>query len=155
MALLPDRRPYSYRDDAALAAFDDGGPITVMDGDCALCGFGARMIARFDHKDVFRICPAQTDLGTALLRHYELSPDDPESWLLIVEGRAYASLDAIIRVGALMGGVGHVLWPLKLMPRSVQDWIYRRIARNRYQMFGRGDMCSLPDPRLKARLLLK
>lgn len=155
MAQLPERTAFSYRDDPAIPDFDDGGPIAVMDGDCALCSFGARMIARFDRAARFRICPGQTELGSALLGHYDLAPDDPESWLLIVDGRAYSSLDAIIRVGAEVGGVGHAFFLLRILPRVVQDWIYRRIARNRYALFGRGDMCALPDARLQARLLLK
>ncbi|MBO9473297.1 DUF393 domain-containing protein [Shimia sp. R10_1] len=155
MAQLPERAPYSYRDDPAIADFDDSGPVAVMDGDCALCSFGARMIARFDRAARFRICPGQTELGTALLAHFDLKPEDPESWLLIIDGRAYSSLDAMIRAGAEVGGIGHVLRPLRILPRPVQDWIYRRIARNRYALFGRTDMCALPDQRLKARLLLK
>ena len=155
MARLPDRPDYSYRDDDSVPAFEDIGPITVMDGDCALCSFGARLIARFDHKGAFRICPGQTELGAALLAHYGLKPDDPESWVFLKDGKAYSSLDAMIRVGAEIGGVGHLLAPLRLLPRGVQDWIYRRIARNRYMLFGRTDMCALPDARLKARLLLK
>ncbi|WP_294222273.1 DCC1-like thiol-disulfide oxidoreductase family protein [uncultured Shimia sp.] len=155
MAQLIDRPSYSYRTDPDVPEFDDTGPITVMDGDCALCGFGARMIARFDTHEDFRICPGQTDLGTALLGHFGMKPEDPESWLLILDGRAYGSLDAIIRVGQAVGGVGHGLRVLRVLPRGLQDWIYRRIARNRYAMFGRGDMCALPDERLKARLLLK
>ncbi|MEC8197151.1 MAG: DCC1-like thiol-disulfide oxidoreductase family protein [Pseudomonadota bacterium] len=153
MADLTPRDVYSYRDDPKVPAFDDSGPITVMDGECALCSFGARMIARFDRKAQFRICPGQTALGTALLAHYGLKPDDPESWLLIMDGRAYGSLDAIMRVGQTVGGVGHVLRVLRILPRGVQDWIYRQIARNRYAMFGKGDMCALPDEQLRKRLL--
>lgn len=155
MAQLPDKDPYSYKADPAVPEFDDSGPITVMDGECALCSFGARMIAKFDRADRFRICPGQTALGTALLHHYGLKPEDPESWLFIQNGRAYSSLDAIIRVGAEVGGVGHLMAPLRLLPRRIQDWIYRRIARNRYAMFGKGDMCAMPDARLRAKLLLK
>lgn len=155
MANLISRAPYSYRDDLTVPQFDDTGPIAVMDGECALCGLGARMIARFDTHEDFRICPGQTDLGAALLGHYGMKPEDPESWLLIVDGQAYGSLDAIIRVGQTVGGVGHGLRVLRVLPRGVQDWIYRRIASNRYAMFGKSDMCALPDERLKARLLLK
>lgn len=155
MAQLPERAAYSYRNDPALAGFPDDGSVVVMDGDCALCSFGARLIARFDRAERFRICPGQTELGTALLAHYEMTPEDPESWLLIVNGQAYGGLEAIIRVGAEVGGVGHAFFPLRILPRVMKDWIYRRIARNRYALFGRGDMCAMPDARLQARLLLK
>jgi predicted DCC family thiol-disulfide oxidoreductase YuxK len=145
--------PYSYREDPAVRDFDDTGPVTVMDGECALCSVGARLIARFDKAREFRICRAQTALGQALLHHYGLSPDDPESWLYIVEGRAYTSLEGMIRVGRRVGGLGLLLQPLRLLPRSVQDWLYRRLARNRYRLFGRTDMCAIPDPALQAMLL--
>lgn len=145
---LVSKIPYSYRTDPAGADFDDRGPVTVMDGECVLCSFGARLIACFDKAGKFRICRTQTALGEALLKHYGLSPADPESWLYIVDGKAYTSLDAMIRAGYRIGGLG-----LLLILRGIQDWLYRRLARNRYRLFGRNDMCAIPDPALRARLL--
>ncbi|HEV7368625.1 DUF393 domain-containing protein [Arenibaculum sp.] len=153
MKNLVSREPYSYRRDPAVPGFEDGGPVAVMDGECALCATGARLIARFDKASEFRICRAQTGLGAALLRHYGLDSDDPESWLYIVDGRAFTALDGMIRAGARVGGAGWLLQPLRLLPRPVQDWLYRRLARNRYRLFGRTDMCGLPDPALRARLM--
>lgn len=147
------KEPYSYRVDPDVPAFDDRGPVTVMDGECALCSVGARLIARFDKAREFRICPAQTKLGQALLLHYGFLPDNPMSWLYIVDGRAYTALDAMIRVGNRVGGAGLLLQPLRLMPRALQEWLYRGLARNRYRLFGRTDMCSIPDPALRARLM--
>lgn len=144
---------YSYRDDPTVPRFDDSGPVAFMDGQCALCSFGAQMIARFDRAGDFRICPVETELGAAMLRHYDLEPGDPATWLLLINGKAYSSLDAIIRVGAHVGGIGHVLQVFRLLPLPAQDWLYRRIALNRYRLFGRADICALPDPRLKARLI--
>ena len=98
--------PHSYRADSAVPPFEDRQPVTVMDGECALCSAGARLIARFDRSGEVRICRAQTELGRALL-----------------------------------------------LPRAVQDWFYRRLARNRYRLFGRANMCEIPDPALRARLI--
>lgn len=145
--------PYSYRTDDDVPDFDDQGPVTVMDGECALCSTGARMIARFDTASEFRICRTQTKLGRALLTHYNLDPDDPESWLYIEAGHAYTSLDGMIRAGRRVGGPGLLLQPLRVLPRLIQNWLYRCIARNRYRLFGRTDMCALPDPALQARLM--
>lgn len=124
-----------------------------MDGECVLCTAGARFIARFDTRREFRICRAQSDLGRALFEHYGLAPDDPESWLYLEDGYAYGSFDAMIRAGRRLGGPGLLLQPLRLLPRGAQDWLYVRLARNRYRLFGRTDMCAVPDPALRARLL--
>jgi len=152
MAELRARPPYSYRDDPAVPRFDDSGPIAVMDGDCVLCANGARVIARLDRERVFRICPTQSRIGAALARHYGLEPGDPETWLFVEQGRAWSGMEAIIRIGARLGGPGRLLGIMRLCPRSVREWLYRRIAHNRYR-FGRTDMCALPDPALRARLL--
>ena len=40
-----------------------------------------------------------------------------------------------------------------LPPRPVRDWLYLRMARNRYALLGRTDLCALPDRELRARLI--
>ena len=152
MAELRTLPPYSYRNDPAVPRFDDGGPVAIMDGDCVLCASGARVIARLDRERVFRIGRTQSAIGAALVRHYGLEPEDPETWLYLDEGRAWSGMEAIIRIGARLGGPGRLLGIMRLFPRSAREWLYRRIAHNRYRL-GRTDMCALPDPELRARLL--
>ena len=144
---------YSYRTDTSVPAFDDSGPVVFMDGDCALCSAGARVICRLDKAGEFRICPTQNGIGTAILAHYGFAPDDPDSWLYLVDGQAYTSIDAMIRVGRRLGGIGHIMRVLSVLPNAAQDWIYRRIARNRYRLFGRTRMCAIPDEALRKRLI--
>ena len=152
MAELFPRPAYSYRDDPAVPAFEDAGPVAVMDGDCALCSRGARMIAQLDRDGAFRICPVQSSTGTALARHYGLEPGDPETWLFIDQGQAWSGMDAIIRIGKRLGGAGRLAGMMLILPRGSREWVYRRIAHNRYR-FGRTDMCATPDPELRRRLL--
>ncbi|SDY93237.1 thiol-disulfide oxidoreductase DCC family protein [Citreimonas salinaria] len=152
MAKLLPRPPYSYREDPAVPAFDDAGPVAIMDGDCALCSWGARTIARLDRQGEFRICPLQSSTGTALARHYGLEPRDPETWLFIDQGQAWSGMEAIIRIGERLGKVGRLASPMRVLPKGLREWLYRRIAHNRYR-FGRSDMCALPDPELRRRLL--
>ena len=150
---LRARPARSYRDDPAVPAFDDGAPIVVVDGECVLCTRSARLLSRLDKSGTFRICPSQSRLGSAILAHYGLDPADPDTWLYLVDGRAYSSMDAIIRVGWRVGGIGRAAVVLRVLPRFVQDWLYRRVARNRYWLFGRTDMCALPDEGLRRRLI--
>ena len=147
------QQQYSYRGDPKVPGFDDCGPVVFMDGNCVLCTRTARIISRLDRAGEFRICPVQSALGQAVLEHYGLDTDDPDSWLYLVDGRAYTSMDAIIRAGTRLGGLGNMVRVFQLLPRPAQDWLYRRIARNRYGLFGRTDMCALPDPALRRRLI--
>ena len=129
------------------------GPIAVMDAECAVCTLGARMIHRIDRSGEVRICPVQTPLGARLMAENGVDAADPETWLLIEDGVVWRDAEAIIRIGARSGRWGRLLTLLRLIPRPVRDWLYRRLARNRYRLFGRADMCALPDPDFRARLI--
>lgn len=144
---------FSYRSDPAVPDFDDAGPVVFMDGACALCTRGARIIAKLDKRGEFRICPVDSKTGRAVLAHYGLDPDDPESWLYLEDGKAYGSLEAAIRAGRRLGGWGRALAAFQILPKAAQNWLYRRIARNRYRLFGRADMCAAPDENLRKRLV--
>lgn len=128
-------------------------PIAVMDATCALCSWGARMIHRMDRVGDVRIAPIQGETGAALMRENGLDALDPDTWLFIEGGHVWRDFDAVIRLGERAGGVGRLCSVLRVLPRPVRNWLYARVARNRYAMFGRGDMCALPDPAFRARLL--
>ncbi len=145
--------PYSWRDDPDVPEFPDTGSLTVMDAQCGLCSRGAKWIARADRQNAFRIIPMQSPLGTALMRHFEMDPADPLSWLYLKDGSGYSSLDAMVEVGETLGGVWKVLAVLKVLPAAVRDALYGLVARNRYKVMGRADMCAMPDPCVQRRLL--
>jgi predicted DCC family thiol-disulfide oxidoreductase YuxK len=131
----------------------DNPPVAVMDADCAVCSWGARMIHRIDRSGDIRIAPIQSATGAALMRANGLDPAAPDTWLFIENGTVWRDFDALIRVGQRSGGWGRVFALLRVLPRPLRNWLYRRVARNRYAVFGRGDMCALPDPAFRARLL--
>ena len=144
---------YSFRDDPNVPSFDDGVPIAVMDAECAVCSWGAQMIHRLDRTGTVRICPIQTPLGAALLFHYNMEPKDPTSWLFIDQGVAHADFDGVVYAGRYFGGWGRITTLLLVFPKPVRDWLYIRLARNRYTLFGKKEMCALPDPAFQKRLI--
>lgn len=151
--MISDRSRYSYRRDPSVPDFSAGEVMTVMDAHCSLCAKGAAWIARHDTRQEFTIIPMQSEIGSALMHHYGLDPSDPVSWLYIEDGYAYSSLDAVIRAGRRLGGIWNGLLFLRILPSSVRDMLYRWVARNRYQWFGRNAMCDLLDPQVQKRLL--
>ncbi|MEL7153670.1 MAG: DCC1-like thiol-disulfide oxidoreductase family protein [Pseudomonadota bacterium] len=153
MAHLHHFTRYAWRSDPMVPEFRDQGTVAFMDGECVLCMAGARLIDRIDSAGTVGICPTQTVLGKAMLTHFGMSPEDPDSWLVIRDGRAYTALEAIIVLGRSVGGVASLVRVLCLLPRPVRDWLYHRIARNRFALMGRRSTCELPTPSLQARLV--
>lgn len=144
--------PHSYRDAPSVPPFDDAGPVAVLDAQCGLCSKAALWIARNDHGARVRFVPIQSPLGAALARHYGVDPEDPATWLLLDNGHAMAGLDAALHVSRYLGP-WRALGLFRGVPAPLRNVMYRVIARNRYRVFGRADLCALPDPEIQRRLL--
>lgn len=145
--------PYSFRDDPAVPSFADDRPLIVFDGVCVLCsGFG-RFVARHDRHRQFRFTAAQSALGTALFRHYGLDAVNYETNLLIADGKAFGKLAAFAGIMERLGWPWSLLRIADLLPAGPGDWLYDRIARNRYRLFGRTDVCLQPDASWRDRVI--
>lgn len=127
--------------------------IVVFDGVCALCNGWIKFLLRFDRHQRFRFVIAQSDLGAQLYAHVGEPSDVYETMLVFTEGRYYSKADAITAVLRIIG------WPWKLfsiarfLPAFLKNWLYDRLARNRYKIFGKYDQCMMPTPEIKARFL--
>jgi predicted DCC family thiol-disulfide oxidoreductase YuxK len=144
---------FSYRDNPNVPTFDDAVPIAFMDAECALCSRGARMLHWLDKTERFRICPVQNEVGQAILAHFGMSAEDPESWIILDQGQMYTGLEALAYLGRSTGGWGHLLRVVLILPKPIRDWLYQRVARNRYRLFGKADLCAVPDLAFQKRLM--
>jgi predicted DCC family thiol-disulfide oxidoreductase YuxK len=135
------------------AVSPDAGAVIVFDGVCALCSRWVRFLLRFDQRGRYRFAAMQGAHGRALLQQHGLDPDDPLSFLLVKQGRAWSDTDAIVRVLAGLGGAWKAAHVLRVVPRGWRDRAYRALARNRYRWFGRHEQCFLPTPAQAARFL--
>lgn len=130
------------------------GPIIVFDGVCVLCNGWVRFLLRHDRHARFRFAAMQTDAGRALLARHGLDADDPASFLLIDEGRAFTDTDAIARVLSALGMPWTAAAALvRIAPRTIRDRAYRIIARHRYRLFGRHAACALPPDSARIRFI--
>ncbi|PAX07167.1 thiol-disulfide oxidoreductase DCC family protein [Sphingomonas lenta] len=144
-------RPWSYRDDPAVPAFDDGRALFVFDGECVLCSGGASRLMRWDKRGRVNFTPTVSPLGAALYHHYGVDPD--ASYLLVADGRGYTASAGYLKLCAVLGGPWRLLRLGRLVPERWRDAAYARLARNRYRWFGRASHCALLTPEQRARLL--
>ena len=127
------------------------GNLIVFDGICLVCSGFARFMARHDKNAGFRFVDAHSETGRSIYEKYGLDADLMETNIVIVGGTAYTKMASF---AAAMRSIG---WPWKLLavfdflPTSVGNWLYDRIAQNRYR-FGRRS-CPLPSKELKDRLI--
>jgi len=148
-----ERPPYSWRDDQAVPAFDDARPLFVFDGVCVLCSSGSAFVMRRDREGRVNMASAQSPLGAALYRHFGIALD--ESYLFLRDGRAFTKSAGYLALFGALGGGWRLLNVMRLLPERARDWLYDRLAANRYRWFGKAEYCALLTPEQRARLLSK
>ena len=129
-------------------------PIWLYDGVCVLCSGGVRYALKHERDHVMRFVAIQSREGRELAARHGIDPDDPESFLFIENGRALAKSDAVLGLSRRLSGPARMLAFGRIVPKAVRDWLYDRIARNRYRIFGRKAACQLPAPAHRHRFSL-
>ncbi|MCK7614698.1 thiol-disulfide oxidoreductase DCC family protein [Roseibium sediminicola] len=127
------------------------GNLIVFDGICVFCSGFARFMVKHDRRAGFRFVDAHSQTGRALYRLFDLDPDLMETNIVIHDGRVHTKMASFTAAMASLGWPWKALTVLNLLPRSLANWIYDRIAQNRYR-FGRR-ACPLPSAELKERLI--
>ena len=127
--------------------------VVLFDGVCKLCSAWAKFLIRYDTKQVFKLATVQSPEGEAILEHFGLPTDFYETMLLVEGEHAFSHSTAFIRIMARLP----FPWPLAavawIIPPVIRNWLYRRLARNRYAIFGKDDFCLLPSPDYDGRFL--
>jgi predicted DCC family thiol-disulfide oxidoreductase YuxK len=132
---------------------DASQPLIVFDGVCVLCSGFVRTVVRLDRKNRFRFATAQSPFGEALFHKHGLRTDSYETNLVLINGAPVIRLDSFVAVMAELGWPWRAAKALLLLPRPLRDWLYERIAKNRYAIFGRKDSCEIPSATMRARMI--
>ena len=129
---------------------DDG--VILYDGVCVLCSGWVRFVAKRDARRRFRFTPIESTYGTALAVALGIDPADPDTNAVVFGGRAYRRSAAALTVVSALPRWGWVRM-FRFVPGPLRDWVYERVARNRYRWFGRNDVCDLGGAKLADRVL--
>lgn len=130
-------------------------PIVLFDGVCNFCNSTVLFIADRDRDAHLRFASLQSPISAELLAAHgiELPSGDPDTIVLIEDGKVYERSDAALRIARHLRAPVSFMAAFVIVPRSVRDAVYRLIAKNRYRWFGRSDQCRVPTPELRARFL--
>ena len=131
---------------------DDQAPIYVFDGVCILCNGFVRFLIRRESAPTLRFAAMQSPIGRELMIRAGLSPDDPDSVILIEGGTTHYRGRAVLRALRSLRAPWRWLALGANLPAAIIDPLYLLIARNRYRVFGRHSVCSV-DTSVRQRLL--
>ena len=140
------------RDWQSVAATDLPDRLILFDGVCVLCSGWVNFVIRHDPAARYRFVAIQTPLGHRLAERFGIDPETPESNAVVVDGRAWFKLESALMVVRDFPGWGWTRIAYTL-PRAVRNFLYDRIARNRYRLFGRHEACLMPTADIARRFL--
>jgi len=124
----------------------------LFDGVCVLCSSWVQFIIERDHPGRFRFVPVQSPYGKILADRFGIDAEAPDSNVVVADGIAHFKADAAIAVLTQLPGWSWTV-VFRLVPRAVRNWLYDRVARNRYRLFGRTHTCLVPTPDVACRFL--
>lgn len=132
--------------------------IILFDSVCNLCNGWARLVIKHDRQALFTLCRVQSPAGQQLLAELGRPRDTFDTVLYLEQDSAgrqqvYEKSSAALRVIAQLPAPWRALALFRIVPRGIRDWLYDRVARNRYRLFGRLDECRLPTAAEKPRFL--
>jgi len=128
--------------------------IILFDGVCNFCDSAVNYVIQHDKKDVFRFVALQSELGEKIASHIGVDTTKMNTFLLYEPGIAYyTKAQAAFKVAKELGGVVSLLNFFSLLPKSISNFGYDIVAKNRYSWFGKKESCMIPTDEIKGKFL--
>ena len=120
--------------------------IVLFDGLCNLCDGAVRFMLDRDRHARLRFASLQSEVAAELLSRFgRTAVADPASIVVIDGDRMYERSAAILHIAEMLGPPWSFARVFAVAPETLRDAAYRFIARNRYAIFGRRDVCRIPS----------
>ncbi|ARK30627.1 thiol-disulfide oxidoreductase DCC family protein [Halalkalibacter krulwichiae] len=116
--------------------------IILFDGVCNICHESVNFVIRRDHKAVFSFASLQGAKGKELIEARNVCKEI-NSLVLIEDSEIYYKSTAALRICKQLNGWWKVLYVFIIIPKSIRDFVYDCIAKNRYKWFGKKESCDL------------
>jgi predicted DCC family thiol-disulfide oxidoreductase YuxK len=126
--------------------------IILFDGLCNLCSGSVQFILKRDPEGYFKYASLQGDMGSRFLKEYGI-PDNVDSIVLIEDDKFHVKSDAVLKICRNLKGGWRFFAVFQMLPRSLRDFLYDFMAKNRYRWFGKRESCMLPTEKVRKRFL--
>ena len=116
--------------------------IIFFDGICPLCNHFVDFVIKRDHRKLFLFSSLQSVYANNSL---PITYQGLESIILKENEEIFTMSTAVLRVLFQLGpGWNAFAIFASLVPRTIRDFIYQMVAKNRYSIWGQNEICRLP-----------
>jgi predicted DCC family thiol-disulfide oxidoreductase YuxK len=136
----------------------EGHHLVLYDGVCALCDRLLHFLIERDRRGVFSFASLQSATGAGMVERFGGNPSALTSFCVVVDYRTnHARM--LIKSRAALFVASELGWPWKGaimfrgLPTAILDSAYDVVARHRYRVFGRFEVCQIPRPEIRQRFI--
>ena len=116
--------------------------VIIFDVDCLLCNRFVQIVSLIDKKDSIYFTRLSGKTANYILSNNK-NLVDVDSIIFYLNGNIYIKSDAVIRISKSLGFPYNMMSIFKIFPRSIRDFFYDFVARNRYKFFGKANKCLI------------
>ena len=127
--------------------------ILLFDGVCNLCNGFVQFILKRNKKRNIYFGALQSENGQRLLKEKGLPCDKFETLIVITNGTVLKRSRAVFLICSQLDFPWPLIGIFKIIPRFISDFVYDRIAKSRYSVFGKRDVCMVPTEDVKDRFI--
>lgn len=127
--------------------------VLLFDGVCNLCNSSVNWLIDHDTKNKFHYASLQSQFGKETSAKFELQENYMDTVVLLEDNKIYLRSEAVLRIFKHLGGAYYLLYLFIIIPPFIRDFFYRIVANNRYNWFGKQDVCKVPTAELKEKFL--
>jgi predicted DCC family thiol-disulfide oxidoreductase YuxK len=128
-------------------------PQIIFDGVCNLCNWAVDFVLRKDCRETFTFTAHQSDRGKKLLADLGLNNSGLYTIYLIENKKVYVKSTAVLKILKNLPFPWRLLYSFTIIPKFIRNRIYDLVARNRYNWFGKRNLCRVPSEKEKSRFL--
>ncbi len=135
-----------------------GEHLILYDGVCGLCNQLNRFVLLRDSRAVFHFAPLQSTTGRSVLRRFGRNAGNLTTFYVVANYRSESpallwKARAALFVMKTLDSGGAWLWAVRMLPNTLLDLGYDLIARSRYRVFGRSEICLMPNAEFRRRFI--
>lgn len=126
--------------------------VVFFDDLCVLCSGTVMFLIKIDRKKKLKYSSLSGEFAQSLESMRILNNN--QSVIFLSQGSLYTRAEAVIHILICLGGLYRLLgWSLGLLPFVLLNFVYDYIARNRYRLFGKNEVCLTPTEDMKSLFL--
>lgn len=107
-------------------------PVIIYDGECTLCQRAVRFLGAEKSGTPMTFLPSSGLASKNLLRSHNIPGETTAHTVILIDNNTlYFKSEAVIRALQRRGGIWRMAGIFRIIPASIRDWVYDRVARMR------------------------